>query len=209
MGNKKRGNRGSTLNRENQYITTKNNWQLSEEEYRNFRNLVKRVNRKRDKMIKELDQAPLFRGKKKLDESRQQLRLMGEEDEIAIRKRSSSVNQFRTRKEFDFAVRTMEKVMQTDYVDYRVKLYKKNYMEALKNNFAGHPELVKGIIMKVRMMKPEEFKKFLSEDRLAQIKNVYGSDNQIQTLIDLREKLGLYIPEAYQDLDTFDMSEYF
>lgn len=209
MAKKKRGNRGSTLNRDNQYITTKAGWQLSEEEYRNFRNLVKKVNRKRDKMIKELDGKPLFRGLRQLDESRAQLRMMGEEDEITIRKRSSSINQFSSRKQFEYAMRSLDKVAQTDYIGYRVKLYKRNYMEALKKNFADHPRLVDGIIMKVRMMKPETFAKFMSEDRLAQIKTVYGADNRVQTLVDLREKLGLSVPDEYQDIADFDINQYY
>lgn len=220
MANKKRGAKapapvqksakiGSPLVRKDNYITTKNNWQLSEDEYRDFRNLVKKVNRKRDRMIKELDNMPLFRGKKKLDEDRQQLRLMGEEDEIAIRKRSSSINQFKSRKQFNAYMKNLGRVMQTDYIAYRVKQYKKNYMQTLKNEFAGYPELVNGVIMKVQMMSLDTFKKFMSEDRLAQIKNIYGADRKIHTLIDLRDKLGLFIPDQYKDLDVFDMTEYF
>lgn len=209
MAGKKKGNRGSTLKRSNNLITTKAGFQITEDEYREMRNLVKRVNRKRDKMIKDIADKPLFYGLRKLDEDRNQLRLMGEEDEITIRKRSSSMQQFKTKKEFDFFVRNLRKADSTDYVDYRVKLYKRNYMTALKNRYPDHPDLVNGILMKVRTMKPEKFAEFLTEDRLAQIKIHYSTDNRIQTLVSLREKLGLFIPQKYQDIEDFDMNTYF
>ena len=164
-----------------------------------MRNMVQTVNRKRKKMIDQFKEQPLFYGRRQLPEDRQQLALMGEELDLTIRKRSMSLNQFRSRADFERFMRNTERAASADYVEYRAKLYKKNYMEALKNQYGEFPELLKGALMKVRMTPLKKFAELVGTDRLGQIKEHYSLGGKLERLKALREKLGLRNPDYDED----------
>lgn len=210
MSRKKASNRGKNLQRTGDYIINEHGVKFTPDEYRQLQIMVKRVNRKRDKLDKQFVDAPVFYGTRKLDVDRQQLRLMGEESDIMIRKRSSSLHQFASRGDFNRYMKGLERAQATDYVDYRSKLYKKNYMEALKRNYAEYPDLLKGALMKVRMMPVKDFVKFMGQNQLGQIKEHYSTTRQIGRLIELRESLGIRNHKGYDDtVDGLDVDDYF
>lgn len=202
-GRKKAGTRAGKKNliREGDYITNQFGVQISNEDARKMRNMVQRINRKRKKMIEQFREKPIFYGSRELPENRQQLSLMGEELDLAIRKRSASLNQFRTQGEFSRFMKNVERAASKDYEEYRLKLYKKNYMEALKNQYGEFPELLKGALMKVRMTPLNQFAEMVGTDRLAQIKEHYSLGGKLERLKALREKLGLRNPDFDEDED--------
>lgn len=161
--------------------------------------MVQTINRKRKKMIEQFRDKPIFYGSRELPENRQQLSLMGEELDLTIRKRSASLNQFRTQADFNRFMKNAERAASRDYEEYRVKLYKKNYMEALKNQYGEFPELLKGALMKVRMTPLSKFAEMVGTDRLAQIKEHYSLGGKLERLKALREKLGLQNPDYDED----------
>lgn len=191
MARKKAPSRGKNLIRTDDYITNQFGVKISQDEVKRMQSLVRRVNYKRNKMIKEFADKPLYYGGKKLDEDRRQLSLMGEEMDIMIRKRSAAVNQFGSKKEFNAYVRQLERVADTDYMEYRSRLYKRNLMKAIEEKYANFPDQTKGILMKIRMMKPEEFQKLIGTDRLFQIKEHYMLGGALNRLANMRERLGL------------------
>lgn len=200
---KKAGTRAGKKNliRTDEYITNQFGVQITHEQARIMRNLVQTVNRKRKKMIEQFKDKPLFYGSRQLPEDRTQLALMGEELDLTIRKRSASLNQFRSQAEFDRFMRTTERAASRDYEEYRAKLYKKNYMEALKNQYGEFPELLKGALMKVRMTPLSKFAELVGTDRLGQIKEHYSLGGKLERLKALREKLGLRNPDYDEDED--------
>ena len=202
---RKKGRQGApNLIRNDDYIINKYDVKISQDEARRLDLLVRKVNRKRKKMEQTFKDKPLFYGKQRLDENRDQLRLMGEEMDIMIRKRSASLHQFTSKGAFNKYMKSLEKAASTDYIDYRAKLYKRNYMQALKDNYGEYPELLKGALMKVRMMKPSEFIEWVGTDRLGQIKTHYSLAGKVQRLNDLRDRLGLRDRGAYEDVEEFD-----
>lgn len=202
---RKKGRKGApNLIRKDNTIINKYDVKISQDEARRLENLVRQVNRKRAKMEQAFKDKPLYYGKQRLDESREQLRLMGEEMDIMIRKRSASLHQFTSRGAFNKYMKSLEKAAATDYLDYRAKLYKRNYMKALQENYGEYPELLKGALMKVRMMKPADFVNWVGTDRLGQIKFHYDVGGKIQRLNDLRDRLGLRDHGAYSDVEEMD-----
>lgn len=198
---KKAGTRAGKKNliRTDDLITNQYGVQITKEEARQLRNAVQTVNRKRKRMLEQFKDKPLFYGNKKLPEDRQQLALMGEELDLMIRKRSGSINQFRTQADFKRFMRNVEQAASKDYEQYRAKLYKQNYMEALKNQYGEFPELLKGALMKVRMTPLNKFAEMVGTDRLGQIKEHYSLGGKLERLKALREKLGLRNPDYDED----------
>jgi len=200
--NRKRGRTGPNLKRDNGTIINQYGVEINEDEARRLRNLVQRVNRKREKMLQQFKDKPLFYGGQRLDESREQLMLMGEELDLIVRKRSASLNKFRDRHEFNRYMGQLNYAARTDYEAYRTKLYKRNYMSALEKQYGMYPDLLKGVLMKVRMMKPEAFAQLVGMDRLFQIKEHYSLGGVLDRLKAIREKLGLSNPD-YDDEEEY------
>lgn len=184
--------------RDNGTIINQFGVEINEDEARRLRNLVQRVNRKRSKMLDQFKDKPLYYGGKRLDESREQLMLMGEEMDIMIRKRSAALNRFRSKAEFNAYIRQTERAAATDYMEYRTRLYKRNYTKALTEQYGMYPDLLKGVLMKIRMMKPESFAQLVGMDRLFQIKEHYSLGGALDRLKAVRERLGLSNPD-YDD----------
>lgn len=83
------------------------------------------------------------------------------------------------------------RIQSGEYLDERTRLYKRNYMQALDNVFG---EDAKDVKMKVRMMKPEDFRKMVESDELAEIGYIYdpsakaGRLNQIRATFGMKQK---------------------
>lgn len=164
---------------------------FSQDEVRQMQNLVRRVNRKREKMLKAEAGQPIYWGNRKLDEDRDQLRLMGEELDLVIRKRSASLQKFKSRREFNHFMKMTAKASETDYLDYRGKLYKRNLITAIKEQYAGFPDEIKGILMKIQMMPQKEFQEKIGNNRLFQIHYHYSIGGQLSRIQGMRDFLGL------------------
>ena len=85
-----------------------------------------------------------------------------------------------------------------EYLEDRTRLYKKNYMKALDNVFGDE---AKGIKMKIRMMKPEDYRKMVENDEFLEINYIYEVDAQEGKLAQIRKSLGMKQPdEMFQPL---------
>lgn len=196
------GRTGPNLKKQDGFIINQHGVKITPDEARALRNLVARVNYKAAKMEKEFSGLPLFYGSRQLDENREQLKMMGEEMDIMIRKRSAALNQFRSKREFNSYLKKTQRVADRDYLDYRGKLYKQNLIKAIKNQYAKYPDLVKGAVMKIQMMPQREFQKMIGVNRAMQIRFQYSTSQQLANLMDLRDSLGLRSP-----LDDYDYDE--
>lgn len=86
----------------------------------------------------------------------------------------------------------MEKILDPEYEINLARLYKRNYMKALDNEFG---EMAKDVKMKVRMMKPEEFMKMVQSDELAEISYVYDESQREGRLNVIRATFGMKLKE--------------
>lgn len=172
--------------------------QISESEAKRLRSLVNSVNRKARKMENEFYNKPLMYGNRPTGEDRGQLKLMGDELDLMIRKRSASLNQFQSRKQLQAYMRSAERAAKIDYTDVRGKLYKQNLLKAIDRNYGQFPELIKGIKMKIQMMPQKQFQELIGTNRAFQISFQYSTSEQISRIANMRDFLGLS-SDSYDD----------
>lgn len=192
------GRDSKNLIRKDDYIINQHGVKISLEEQRQLRNAVQTVNRKRKKLLDEYGE-DMYEGKKKLRERRTQLMLMGEELDMIPVKRSTALQDFETRGDFDTYLKSAKRAAKVDYLEERIKLYRQNLKLAFEHHYAAYPEMVKGITMKIQMMPRKQLESIMASNRLLQIKYVYSSDGQIGQLNQVREFLGL--KPMYEDYD--------
>lgn len=191
--------RGKNLIRKDGYIINQYGVRIPEEQARQLENAVRRVNRRREKQIAALDGRPIMMGTKQLAADPQQLRLMGQQADLIMVKRSASLNQFTDKRSFNRYLKATERASTTDYMAARTKLYKQNLVKAIEKNFPGHKDLTKGIAMKIRTMKHDEFLKFVGSNWAFEIKNQYITKGSRSMLNDMREALGLKRKDEIDD----------
>lgn len=177
-GNKKTGRKAGVpnLKRFDDYTINQYGVQITKEEERRLKRAAAATNRKRQKMLKEFADQEVTYGGRSTGANITQLNLMGREMDMMIRKRSTGLQKFRTRGEFMAYLKSAENAAKVDYGDYRTKLYKQNLIKAIENGMPGYNELTKGIRMRIRMMKKDQFKKLVALDEAFQIFNQYKAD---------------------------------
>lgn len=169
---------------------------ISEEELKEFKSLVRRSNYKREKQIKEEASLPRRVGGRETGDTIQSLMLMGAERDFIITEKSTSLQRFKTRESFDAYKRGMEKVLDPEFETNMAKLYKRNYMKALENEFG---DMAKDIKMKVRMMKPKDFMKYARSDEFATISYIYDPSARDGRANQIRASLGMKLKEEFYE----------
>ena len=125
-----------------------------------------------------------------------QLNMMGKESDFIISRQSKSLQRFKSMEEFNRYLDKQARIQSGEYLEDRTRLYKANYIKAVKNNL-NDP----GIAMKVRMMKPEEFRRLVEEkgDDM-EIGFVYSANDAIVIRQRIRQLLGM---KPVDDEDTY------
>lgn len=147
---------------------------------------VNRSNYQRKKMQAEAD---------KLNPNNSQLRLMGKESDFILSRQSKSLQRFKSLEDFEKYMDKQARIASGEYLEDMTRLYKRNYMQALENVFGDDAKDVK---MKVRMMKPADFRRLVESDELAEIGFIYdpsarqGKLNQIRASFGMRQKEDLF-----------------
>lgn len=155
---------------------------FTEQQKKDLEKAVNKSNYRRKKMQAEVD---------KLNPNNPQLRLMGKESDFILSRQSKSLQQFKTMDDYDKFMEKQKRIETGEYLDDATRLYKRNHMEALKNVFGDN---AKDVIMKIRMMKPEDYRKMVESDELMEIGYVYdpsqaeGKLNQMRASLGMKEK---------------------
>lgn len=171
--------------------------EFTPEEKRALENAVNSVNRKRARMIEEWKEMPRFSGGRKISENHGELKTLGKESDMLIAKRSKSLQSFESKREYETYMRSLNRAKSTDYIDYRVGIYKSNYMKALKNEFGDEAT---DIYNKIRRMPRAKFRELVERDELAEIGYVYGPDTRLARLNNIRDAFGLPLKEEYTEI---------
>ncbi len=158
----------------NQYGVT-----FTQEQKEALERAVNRSNYQRKKQLAEVD---------KLNPQHSQLRLMGKESDFIITRQSKSLQRFKTMEEFEKYLDKQDRISSGEYLDDKTRLYKRNYMASLDKVFGDDAADVK---MKVRMMKPEEYRKLVEKDELLEINYVYDPSARAGKLNQIRASLGM------------------
>lgn len=183
--NLKRTDRGTLVNQ--------HGFEFTPEEKRALENAVNAVNRKRAKMLKEAATLPRMVGGRDTGDTVGTLQLMGKESDFILARRSKSMQRFRSREQFEQFMTSTREALSPSYIDDRTRLYKRNYQQALMNAYGA--EATKDIRMKVRMMKPEDFRRMVEQDELAEISYIYDPSEVSGKLNAIRASFGMRLKE--------------
>lgn len=157
---------------------------------------VNRANRKRVKMLEEEAKLPRIVAGQPTGQTVQQLQLMGKESDFIIARKSKSLQRFKSEKQYEKYMKNLERVLSDDYVDDRVKLYKRNHMAALENVFGDD---AKDVIMKIRMMKPKDYMEMVQSDEMLEVAYIYDPSNREGKLNQIRGSMKMKLKETYID----------
>ena len=158
--------------------TNQHSVSFTDQQKKELEKAVNRSNYKRKKMLGE---------EEKLNPKATQLRLMGKESDFIITRQSKSLQQFKSMEEYEKFMDKQARIQSGEYLDDMTKLYKSNYMKAVMNELDDP-----GIAMRVRMMKPEDFRKLVEEkgDEM-EISYVYDPATKVDRQNKIRELLGM------------------
>lgn len=158
---------------------------FTEEQKKALDRAVNRSNYQRKKMMAEED---------KLNPNAPQLRLMGKESDYIISRQSKSLQRFKSMEEYERFMDKQARIQSGEYLLDKARLYKRNFMKSLEETYGDE---AKDIIMKVRMMKPEEYMKKVASDEVLEIRYVPSDMLVSGRLNQLRAALGMKLKEDW------------
>lgn len=162
------------------------------EEKKALESAVNTVNRKRTKMLEQIDRLPRKFAGRNMGDTVGQLRLMGKESDVIIQPKTKSLQRFKTKDDYTKYMKSLQGARSKDYVLERMRLYKRNHMKAIQDAYGDD---AKDVVMKIRMMKPEEYMKMVEQDEVLEIGYMYDDNERIGRLNRLRASLGMKLKE--------------
>ena len=168
------------------------------EEKRALENAVNTANRKRARMLKEAATLPRMVSGRDTGDTVGSLQLMGKESDFILTKKTKSLQRFRSREQYDKYLDTLKRVNTRDYIDDRVRLYKRNHMKALENAFGDE---AKDVMMKIRMMKPKDYMTMIQQDESLEISYIYDPTARTGKLNQIRASMGMKLKDESLDIE--------
>lgn len=173
--------------------------EFTQADKKRLESLVNSANRKRTKMLKEEAKLPLKVGGRDTGINVGHLQTMGKESDFILARKTKSLQRFTTREQYESYIRNLERVNSPTYIDDRTRQYKRNHMKALENVFGDE---AKDIIMKIRMMKPEEYRRVVQSDESLEVTYIYDPSMRSAKLNEIRSALGMkHKEEEYEEIE--------
>lgn len=191
-GGRKKG--AGNLSRVNGGYKNQHGITFSEAEKKALESAVNRANYKRKKMLAEEANLNRLVGGKDTGQKVGQLQLMGKESDFIIARKTKSLQRFKSKDDYNRYMKNLERVNSPGYVDDRTRLYKRNHMKAIENVFGDD---AKDVIMKIRMMKPEDYRKMIQQDENLEVSYIYDPSAAAGKLNQIRASLGMKLKEEY------------
>lgn len=179
----------------NQYGVT-----FTPQERRALETAVNTANRKRARMLKEAATLPRMVSGRDTGDTVGSLQLMGKESDFILAKKTKSLQRFHTREQYDTYMKTLQRVNSRDYIEDRIRLYKRNHMKALENAYGDD---AKDVIMKIRMMKPKDYMKMIQQDETLEIGYVYDPTARQGKLNQIRTSMGMKLKDESMDIEDY------
>jgi len=166
---------------------------FTESEKKLLESRVNAVNRKHNKMKRAEATLPRKYAGREMGDTVGSLQLMGKESDLIIAKRTKSLQRFRSREQFEKYMTSLEKANSPDYVVEKIRDYKRNHMQAIREAFGSDAD---DVLMKIRMMKPDDYMKLVQSDETLEISFVYDASD-VNKLNVIRSALGMKLKEDY------------
>ena len=168
--------------------------EITVEEKRELENEVRKANRLRKKMLAEEAELPRKVYGVEIEDKVSSLQAMGKESDFIVSQKSASLQRFRSREDFERYRDYLKRVNSKGYIDERTREYKRNYAKALDNAFGDE---AKDIKMKIRMMKPADYRRIIQQDETLEISYVYNPNESFEKLEEIRGALGMKSKEDW------------
>lgn len=149
---------------------------------------VNQVNTKRKNLLEKEGNLDRTVAGKPTGQKVSQLHLMGKESDFIISRKSKSLQQFKSMEAYEKYLNNLKYINSPTYIDDKTRLYKRNHMKALTNVFGDE---AKDVIMKIRMMKPEQYRELLQKDEMLEVNYVYDPSDRAAKLNQIRASLGM------------------
>lgn len=174
--------------------------QFTTQEKRALENAVNSANRKRARMLKEAATLPRKVAGRDTGDTIGSLQLMGKESDFILSRKTKSLQRFRDREQFDKYMDTLKRVNSKDYLDDRIRLYKRNHMKAIENAYGDE---AKDVLMKIRMMKPKDYMKMIQQDESLEISYIYDPTARSGKLNQIRASMGMKLKDEYMEIEDY------
>ncbi len=168
---------------QNQYGVT-----FTEEQKKALERAVNRSNYQRKKMLEKEGNLPRTVAGKPTGQKVSQLQLMGKESDFIISRQSKSLQRFKSMADYEAFMDKQARIQSGEYLNDQTRLYKRNHMKALENVFGDE---AKDVIMKIRMMKPEQYRELIQKDEMLEVSYVYDPSARTGKLNQIRASLGM------------------
>lgn len=165
---------------------------FTNEEKKALERAANRANAKRKRMLEQEGQLPRKVAGKDTGQTVSTLQVMGKESDFIISRKSKSLQRFKTKEDYNRYMDSLKAVNSPTYIDDRTRLYKRNHMKAIENVFGDE---AKDVLMKIRMMKPEEYRRLLQSDEMLEVNYVYDPSAREGKLNQIRASLGMKLKE--------------
>lgn len=166
--------------------------EFTHEDRKKLESQVNRANAKRKRMLEAEGKLPRRVGGKETGGTVKELQLMGKESDFIISRKSKSLQRFKSREDFEKYMEHLSQVNSPDYVDQKTRDYKRNHMKAIENVFGDEG---KDVLMKIRMMKPKDYRELLESDEDLEVSYVYDPSERTGKLNRIRAALGMSLKE--------------
>lgn len=208
-GGKAKGRKN--LKHDGDLIINQNGVTFTKKERNQLNYLVNKVNKKASELEKELGELPRFvtlydkKGNPYQKEVGKVADVMGmgKEPDIFLARRSKSMQRFTTHEQYENYIDSLKKVSGENYLTERARLYKRNFSKALQEQYSY--DECSDILMKIRMMKPEDYVKMIASHEELEIAYVY-EDLENEGLNSIRSALGLSPKDEYSN-EFYDIDE--
>ena len=181
---------------QNQYGVT-----FTPEQKKALERAVDRSNYQRKKMLEKEGQLDRVVKGKPTGQKVSQLQLMGKESDFIIARQSRSLQRFKSLEDYEVFMDKQARIQSGDYLLEQTRHYKRNHMKALENVFGDD---AKDVIMKIRMMKPEQYRELIQKDEMLEVSYVYDPSARAGKLNQIRASLGM----KQKDEDLFEEEDY-
>ena len=157
--------------------------EFTQEQKKTLERAVNRSNYRRNKMLNEYDT---------LNSKNAGLRQLGKEPDFIISKQGKSLQQFKSMEDYEKFLDKQARIQSGEYLDDMTRLYKRNHMKALENVFGDE---AKDVIMKIRMMPPEQYREMIDKDEFLEVSYVYDPSARTGKLNQIRASMGMKLKE--------------
>lgn len=162
------------------------------EEKKALESAVNTASKKRKRLLKAEAELPRYGPDgKPTGDTVATLQLMGRESDFILTPKTKSLQRFTSHEQYERYMDYLHQVNKPDYIDNRIRLYKRNHMKAIQENLGDM-----GIVMKIRMMKPQEYAELVaSHEDVLEIHFIYGAEQRQAKINQIRLALGMKIKE--------------